>query len=118
MEFLNHIELRGVVGRAEINTFNESRVCNFSVVTEYSIRDKEGNPAIDTAWFNVAAWEGRDMPDLYEIQKGAWVQVHGRVRIRKYTTQDNEERTAMDVLASSVNMIPRESTRPQPQRDW
>jgi len=118
MEFLNKIEIRGVVGRAEINTYNDTQVCNFSVVTEYSTRDKEGNPAMDTVWFNVSAWGDRNMPDFYEIQKGAWVHVCGRIRIRKYVTQDNEERSSLDVIARSVSLVPREDSRPQPQRDW
>lgn len=119
MEFLNRIDIRGVVGRAEINQVNGTRVCNFSVVTEYSTRDKEGNPAIDTVWFNVAAWQqDNGMPDFYEIQKGAWIRVTGRIRIRKYVTQENEEKSVMDVLARTIEMIPRENEHPQPQRDW
>ena len=118
MEFLNRIEIRGVVGRADINSFNGTRVCNFSVVTEYSVRDRDGNPGMETVWFNVSAWDSQDMPDFYEIQKGAWVYVKGRIRVRKYVTQDNEERSSLDVVAMEVDMIPRENTRPQPQRDW
>ncbi len=118
MEFFNRIELRGVVGRAEVNQYNGTQVCNFSLVTEYSTRDKDGNPAVDTVWFNVSAWEDRGMPDFQEIQKGAWIGVTGRVRVRKYTTQDNEERSSLDVIAQTVTLIPRENTRPQPQRNW
>jgi single-strand DNA-binding protein len=118
MEFLNRIEIRGVVGRAEINTFNGTQVCNFSVVTEYSTRDRDGNPDVDITWFNVSAWQGPSMPDFYEVQKGTWVEVSGRLRIRKYTTQDNEERQSMDILARTVKMVPRENERLQPQRDW
>lgn len=60
MEFLNKIHLRGVVGRAEITNFsNNSRVCNFSVVTEYGGVDKEGNPSPEVTWFNVSAWSGK-----------------------------------------------------------
>lgn len=120
MEFLNKIELRGVVGRADLNAFNGIQVCNFSVVTEYSAVDKDGNPSVDTAWFNVKAWEGRagSPLDLSRIQKGIWVRVVGRVRQRKYT-KDDEDRTSWDVLARVVELIPREDEQPmQPQRDW
>jgi len=118
MEFLNKIALRGVVGRADINTFNGSRVCNFSVVTEYSTVDREGNPAIESTWFNVSAWDGRDVvQDMTQIQRGVWVEVVGRIRLRKYMTQENEERTAMDVLARKVEILPREDHM-QPQRDY
>lgn len=115
---MNEIRLRGVVGRAEINSYNERQVCNFSVVTEYSTVDREGNSAIDTTWFNVSAWSGREgIPDLYSIQKGSWVELSGRVRIRRYTTQENEERTVSEVVAYSVRIIQRENERMQPQRN-
>lgn len=120
MEFINRIHLRGVVGKAEISTFaNNSRVCNFSVVTEYSGVDREGNSAIDTTWFNVSAWSGREgIVDLYEIQKGVWVEVTGRLRTRKYTNQAGEERTTTDIMARKVTVIPRGEDGMQPQRDW
>lgn len=119
MEFLNRIKLRGIVGRSDINAFNGSHVCNFSVVTEYSTRDREGNSAVDVTWFNVAAWERNDViEDLYQIQKGVWVEVTGRIRVRRYTTQENEERTALDVVARKVVVLPREDVSMQPQRDY
>ena len=120
MEFLNKIELKGVVGRAEVNSFNNSQVCNFSVVTEYSTIVKERNAIIETSWFNVSAWAGRDtIADLYTIQKGAWVRVVGRLRVRKYTTQTGEERSAMDVIAGRVELLKKddEASTMQPQRD-
>ena len=119
MEFLNRIELKGVVGRAEINSFNNSQVCNFSVVTEYSTIDRERNSIIETTWFNVSAWAGRDtITDLHSIQKGAWVHVIGRLRARKYTAQNGEERTTMDVVAHTVKLLQKEeSSQMQPQRD-
>lgn len=116
---MNKIELRGVVGRADVNAVNGSHVCNFSVVTEYSTRDKEGNPLVDVTWFNVSAWEGRDqIRDVYEIQKGMWVEVKGRVRMRRYTTQENEERTVMDVVARNFRILQKEEDQMQPQRDY
>lgn len=119
MEFLNRITLRGVVGRADVNTVNATQVCNFSVVTEYSSVDREGNSVIDSTWWNVSAWAGRDgIPDLYAIQKGCWVQVVGRVRLRKYVNQDNEERSSLDVLARKVEILPREELQMSPQLDY
>ncbi|MBQ9410914.1 MAG: single-stranded DNA-binding protein [Bacteroidales bacterium] len=119
MEFLNKIQLRGVIGRADVNAVNGTHVCNFSVVTEYSTRDKEGNPVVDVMWFNVAAWEGRDqIRDVYEIRKGMWVEVTGRVRMRRYVTQENEERSVMDVIARKIKILEKEEEQMQPQRDY
>ena len=120
MEFLNKIELQGVVGRAEINSFNNSQVCNFSVVTEYSTIDRERNSIIETAWFNVSAWSGRNnIQELYNVQRGSWVHVMGRSRVRKYTTQTGEERSAMDIIANKVELLKKDedASTMQPQRD-
>ena len=121
MEFLNRIELKGVVGRPDLNLVNGSQVCNFSVVTEYSTVDREGNPNVEVTWFNVSAWEGREgIPELHKIQKGAWVYVSGRLRLRKYTRENNEEKISVEVLARTVKLIPRgeDDALMQPQRDW
>lgn len=117
MEFLNKIELRGVVGRSEVNSYNGSQVCNFSVVTEYSTVS-QGQSIVETTWFNVSAWGPREGIAPFEtIQKGSWVEVKGRVRMRKYTAQNGEERSALDILAREVNMLTKEADPMQPQRD-
>lgn len=119
MEFLNRIKLRGVVGRAEVSSYNGSQVCNFSVVTEYSGVDKEGNSTSEVTWFNVALWNNRDAGvNLADIQKGVWVELTGRLRMRKYTRENGEERSSWDVIARKVSLIPREEDALQPQRDW
>lgn len=119
MEFLNKLELRGVVGRADVNAFNNNRVCNFAVVTENSGVDREGNSTVDATWFNVTAWNGvQGLPNLDLLQKGIWVHVIGRVRVRKYTTQEGEERSVSDVLARRVEILPREDEPMQPERNY
>lgn len=118
MEFLNRMEITGIVGRAEVNAVGDTHVCNFSLVTEYNTKDKEGNPIIETTWFNVSAWEGKGtLPDLDKITRGSRVHAVGRVRMRKYTAQDGTERTSMDVIARKVELIPLAEEPMQPQRD-
>ena len=121
MEFLNKIELRGVVGRADFNSYNGNQVCNFSVVTEASAWDREGNSTIEPTWFNVSVWNSvKGLNNLTDIQKGLWVKVEGRLRVRKYVSQDNIERYSLEVLARQVVIIPREEEHEQmqPERDY
>jgi len=114
MEFQNRIMLRGVVGRADVSTFGSNQVCNFSVITEYSSVDREGNSIIEPTWFNVSVWGGREgVPSLYDIIKGVWIEVTGRIRARKYTAQNGEERTTTEVIARTVKVLPREEDKMQ-----
>ena len=116
MEFLNRIELRGIVGMTTLNKVGETQVCHFSVVTEYAYKDKENNPVVDTTWFNVTAWEGRNMPALRDIVRGAIVQVHGRVRTFKYTQADGTERSGWEILARRVTLLQSDDDPVQPQK--
>lgn len=121
MEFLNKIELKGVIGRAEFNTFNGNQVCNFSVVTEAAAMDREGNSIVEPTWFNVSAWNGvKGIQDLSQIQKGYWVHVIGRLRTRKYVSQDNVDRISLEIPARLVEIIPKEEEGApmQPQRNY
>ena len=116
MEFLNKIELRGIVGQSSLNRVGDSQVCRFSLVTEYSYKDRGNNPVVDVTWFNVTAWEGKNMPELHLIGKGVIVQVAGRVRTFRFTMADGAERSGWEILARRVTILPPDDDPVQPQR--
>ncbi len=70
---------------------------------------------MDTTWFNVTAWNGRNVPDLRAIVKGAIVQVYGRVRTFKFTMADGSERSGWEVLARRVTLLEPDGDPIQPQ---
>lgn len=115
MEFINRIELRGIVGNASYNRIGESQVCRFSLATDYAYKDRDGNPVVDTTWFNITAWEGKNMPDLRQIVRGAIVQVNGRVRTFKYTMADGTEKSGWEVFARRVAILEPDDDPIQPQ---
>ena len=116
MEFLNKIELRGIVGMSSLTRVGDSQVCRFSLVTEYSYKDRGNNPVVDVTWFNVTAWEGKNMPEPREISKGVIVQVAGRVRTFRFTSADGTERSGWEILARRVTILPSDDDPVQPQR--
>jgi single-stranded DNA-binding protein len=62
--------------------------------------------------------EKEGMADFYGIQRGVWIEVMGRLRMRKYISQSGEERTATEVIARKVALIPKGEDPMQVQRDW
>ena len=116
MEYINKIELRGIVGTATLNRVGDSQVCRFSIATEYSYKDRDGNPVVETTWFNVTAWEGKNVPDLREVVRGTIVQVIGRVRTYKFTTADGVEKSSWEVFARRVTILQPDDDPIQPQR--
>lgn len=111
LEFCNKIELKGVVGRADIDSFNERRVCNCSVVTQTAFRDKSGNSIVEPMFWFVVAWEDalpKSSCSIDDIRKGQWVHIIGRLRIRTRIDDKGNERSVPEVIANRVELIPQE----------
>lgn len=110
MDHLNRIELRGRVGTIRTNEVNGSRVANFSVVTEYLYKTRDGNAVSETTWFNVTAWHSKDMPDFNGLNKGMPIYVAGRMRTSKYTTAEGIEKQFYEILANKVRYLSEDLT--------
>lgn len=103
-----------MVGAVRAQQIQGQFVANFSLATEYNYKsDKAGGEWVkETTWHNVIFWSKTEQR---AIVKGAPVHVIGRLRTRKYTGQDNVERTVMEVLASSVAVLLRDAPPSQPE---
>lgn len=106
MEYLNKIEIRGIVGRVSFSTVGEKRHANFSVCTQYAYKNQSGEAVVEMTWFNVSAWEG-PKNGIDNLQKGAQVFVSGRIRTRFYQMGDGGERVIQEVAAREVRVEPK-----------
>lgn len=104
MEFINKIILRGIVGTAKIQQFHEKTFANISVVTEYAYRNRDGVPTIEMTWHNVRAFERKGIC-LEGLEKGALVEVEGRLQAVRYTDAAGVDRTTYEVEASKLSVI-------------
>lgn len=105
MEHINKIELRGRVGNVRTNIVGETMVANFSIVTDYLYKTRDGGAVNETTWLYVVAWEGRDMPDFNRIVKGAAVHLTGRIRAARYTAADGTEKQMYEVIANKIRIL-------------
>ena len=105
MEFLNRIELRGIIGSVYVKDFVNAKVANFSVATNHCYTAKDGCQVIDTTWFRIVAWESDTIKKLDQLQKGAAIHVIGRVRMQRYTAADGSERSTCEILASKLEIV-------------
>ena len=106
MEFLNRIEIQGIVGSVKITPVGDTRVARFSVCTEATYKGTAGI-VIDCCWFQVSAWESEKITCLDQIEKGKAVRVSGRVRVQRYTDNEGIERQCWEVMAREVEIMER-----------
>lgn len=100
---LNKIQLIGKLGQdAETRVTNSGfSVTSFSVATEYSYKNKDGEWVRETTWHRVSAFNVSDfLKD--NLKKGANVYVEGRMRSREYTDKENIKKTAWEVVVDQI----------------
>src|SRR5258707_15697107 len=104
---LNKIMLIGNLGRdPELQvTSDGTPFTRFSLAVSRTYKTNSGEKREETEWFNVVAW--RQLAETCEryLHKGSKVYIEGRVTQRKYTDREGTQRTAVEVIASDMQML-------------
>jgi single-strand DNA-binding protein len=103
---INKVTLIGNLGGdPEIRTLeNGTPVGRFSLATNESYKDKDGNWQNLTEWHNVVVW--RDLAERAKsLKKGSMVYVEGKISYRKYTDKDGVERSLTDIVANTFRLL-------------
>ena len=99
MEFLNKVELKGVVGRVSTTKVADKTFNNFSLMTEQVNVSEDGLQTTEVTWFNCTTF------NEVEINKGDRAHVLGRLRARRYYDEDGAARMSYEVLVDSVTIL-------------
>lgn len=114
---LNKVILIGRLGRdPELRYMaNGEAVCDFSVATSESWKDKNGQRQEATEWHNVTMYRKlAEIAGKY-LTKGSQVYIEGKIQSRKYTDKNGVERTAYDIIANEMKMLGGNSQETQEQ---
>lgn len=104
---LNKIMLIGNLGKdPELQiTADGTPVTRFTLAVNRNTKTSTGERKEETEWFNIVAWRQlAETCDRY-LQKGMKVYIEGRLTQRKYTDREGNQRTAVDVIASEMEML-------------
>lgn len=105
MEFLNKVEIRGVVGTIHVDKVADTETAQISAMVEDAFRSSSGDAVIECTWFSVRVWKGKDIADFSRIDKGTKVHIIGRWRCRRYVASDGSDRTSYEVVAQSLEIV-------------
>ena len=104
---LNKVILIGRLGRDPETRYmpNSDAVCNFSIATDESWKDKNGQRQTRTEWHAITMY--RKLAEIagQYLKKGSQVYLEGKIQSRKYTGKDGIERTAYDIVANEMKML-------------
>ena len=99
---INKVIIVGNLGKdPEVRTFaNGGKVCNFSVATSESWKDKQtGERKEKTEWHNISIYnEGLAGVAERYLRKGSKVYLEGKLQTRKWQDQSGNDRYSTDVV--------------------
>ena len=107
MASLNKVMIIGNLGRdPELRfTGGGDPVCNFSVATTESWRDKSGEKQERTTWHRVTVWGKQAEPCAEHLKKGRPVYVEGRIQQREYEDRDGNKKQTTEIVAERVQFL-------------
>lgn len=104
MSSVNKVILIGNLGAAPELKYTPSNrpVCNLSVATSESFKDKAGAKQEHTEWHRVTVWGEQAENCSKYLGKGRSVYVEGRLQTRSWDDKDGKKRYSTDVVADRV----------------
>lgn len=103
---LNKVQLIGHLGKDPELKYTPSgvAVANFSVATNESWKDQEGNVQERTEWHNIVAW--RKLAEICGewLKKGKRVYIEGRLQTRSYE-KDGVKKYMTEIVADDLIML-------------
>ena len=103
----NKVQLIGNLGQApEIITFdNGNKLAKWTMATNETYKNAEGEKVTDTQWHNVVAW-GKVAGIIEQfVEKGQEIAVEGKIVNRSYETKEGEKRYTAEIQISELLLL-------------
>ena len=114
---LNRVMIIGRLGRdVELRQAQGgTSIASFTVATDESYTARDGNKVEQTEWHRVSVFGKQAELCSRFIGKGSLVYVEGRLRTRKWTDQNGQERSSTEINADRVQFLDRKQDAQQRQ---
>ncbi|MFY0602470.1 MAG: single-stranded DNA-binding protein [Flavobacteriaceae bacterium] len=103
----NKVQLIGNLGNdPEIITLDSGKkLAKFSIATNDSYKNAQGEKIVDTQWHNIIAWnKTAEIIEKY-VEKGKEIAIEGRLTNRSYETSEGEKRYITEIVCNELLLL-------------
>ena len=103
----NKVQLIGNLGQdPEITNFESGKIlAKFSIATNDSYKNAQGEKITDTQWHNIVAWgKTAEIIEKY-VTKGKEVAIEGKLTTRSWEDKDGMKRYITEVVCNELLML-------------
>ena len=104
---VNKVILVGRLGRDPETRFTGAgqAVANFSVATDETYKDRNGERQKRTEWHKIVVWGKQAEIAQQYLKKGSLVFIEGRIQSREWQDKEGQKRTSFEIVASNFRML-------------
>jgi single-strand DNA-binding protein len=104
---VNKVILVGRLGRDPETRFTGGgqAVANFSVATDETYKDKNGERQKRTEWHKIVVWGKQAEIAQQYLKKGSLIFVEGRIQSREWQDKEGQKRTSFEIVATNFRML-------------
>src|SRR5271165_1556630 len=104
---VNKVILVGRLGRDPETRFTGGgqAVANFSVATDETYKDKNGERQKRTEWHKIVVWGKQAEIAQQYLKKGSLIFIEGRIQSREWQDKEGQKRTSFEIVCSNFRML-------------
>jgi single-strand DNA-binding protein len=104
---VNKVILVGRLGRDPETRYTGGgqAVANFSVATDETYKDKNGERQKRTEWHKIVVWGKQAEIAQQYLKKGSLVFIEGRIQSREWQDKEGQKRTSFEIVCSNFRML-------------
>jgi len=104
---VNKVILVGRLGRDPETRYTGGgqAVANFTLATDESYKDRNGERQKRTEWHRIVVWGKQAEVAQQYLRKGSLIFVEGRIQSREWQDKEGQKRTTFEIVATSFRML-------------
>jgi single-strand DNA-binding protein len=104
---VNKVILVGRLGRDPETRYTGGgqAVANFSVATDESYKDRNGERQKRTEWHKIVVWGKQAEIAQQYLKKGSLIFIEGRIQSREWQDKEGQKRTSFEIVANNFRML-------------
>jgi single-strand DNA-binding protein len=80
-------------------------VCNFTMATDETYKDRSGERQKRTEWHRIVVWAKLAEICQQYLRKGSLIYIEGRITTRQWEDKEGQKRSSTEIVASEMRML-------------
>ena len=104
---VNKAILVGRLGRDPETRYTSAgqAVCNFTLATDETYKDRNGERQKRTEWHRIVVWGKQAEIAQQYLHKGSLIFLEGRIQTRQWDDREGQKRTTVEIVAQNFRML-------------